>query len=404
VQAFHEERQDIELVVTAAQVSNGIQLPLVQETHSAEGEQGTQRAPALERRLELRGGEQAARPDAQPGRGGRQGASMRAINLTDRVAPLHVNREAPTGDRFSQVQRLRTSKRRSSLDDRRATPNPMQLSFVVTGPGTTLERRPRSPWDSASGFSSGAESSRVGGPRGANLLDGFEPARAGTSPGSVERVTLGVPDREGEPSFSARLTTARPPVRQARAAVPANRRARPNDTMNSSHKVDDAIRSLVHAGGLGGPHGSAAGGDPSVANEVGWGGQAGPGAQSRASGRGDGVGAHTADNGLSRYYSRLPKKVNWEAAFPQWAIARGLGGLAVVELTLDQSGGVLSLRIVRPSGFEEFDRNLLSAIRRDAPYGPLPPAAGGSLRVRIAFDATNPAVGRDGGGPGGKTR
>ncbi len=111
-----------------------------------------------------------------------------------------------------------------------------------------------------------------------------------------------------------------------------------------------------------------------------------------------------ADTGLSRYYAKLLAQVNWQQAFPEWAIARGFGGLAVVGLSLDRNGGVRSLHIVRPSGIAEFDDNLLAAIRRDGPYGPLPAAAGGQLRVNIAFDATNPAVGREGGGPGGRLR
>jgi TonB family protein len=110
------------------------------------------------------------------------------------------------------------------------------------------------------------------------------------------------------------------------------------------------------------------------------------------------------ESGLGRYYSQLLSQVDWHDAFPDWAIAEGIGGVTIVGLTLDQNGRVSALSIVRPSGIAEFDRNLLAAIRRDAPYGPLPAAAGARLRVNIAFDAMNPVVGREGVGPGGRTR
>jgi len=108
------------------------------------------------------------------------------------------------------------------------------------------------------------------------------------------------------------------------------------------------------------------------------------------------------DFGLGRYYGQLLRQVNWQDSFPEWAIAQGKGGLAVVSITLDANGALSTLSIVRPSGIPEFDRNLIDAIRQGAPYGPLPAEAAGSLRVNIAFDATNPVVGREGGGPGGR--
>ena len=206
------------------------------------------------------------------------------------------------------------------------------------------------------------------------------------------------------PSLSARVVTARPPVKRARAAVPANHRDRPHDTTDSSHKVAGAIRSLVHAGGLGGPIGAGEGGDPAPF-APGRDGTRGAGAQASPSGEGHGAGVSLAgDGGLSRYYRRLLDRVDWSRAFPDWAIARGMGGLAIVSLTLGADGSVQAVNIVRPSGIAEFDNNLLAAIRRDGPYGPLPSAAGGRLSVRIAFDATNPVVGREGDGPGGRRR
>jgi hypothetical protein len=57
--------------------------------------------------------------------------------------------------------------------------------------------------------------------------------------------------------------------------------------------------------------------------------------------------------------------------------------------------------VIRGSGIEEFDRNVADALLRAAPYAPLPVALRQSgVRLHIAFDATNPIVGRHGPGPG----
>ena len=49
--------------------------------------------------------------------------------------------------------------------------------------------------------------------------------------------------------------------------------------------------------------------------------------------------------------------------------------------------------VTRPSGIEEFDRNCLAAVRKAAPFEPLPRELGlQAMRWEISFDAANPAV------------
>ena len=132
------------------------------------------------------------------------------------------------------------------------------------------------------------------------------------------------------------------------------------------------------------------------------GGPAGPGSQSRAQGggRGPGIGQDLA---TIPYFRDMQRKLEQYSrdAFPQWAIARGLGGLATIGLVVLRDGRVAEARVVRPSGIPEYDRNVLDAVRRAAPYGPLPPELSARpLAMQMSFDATNPAVGRDGPGPG----
>jgi TonB family protein len=396
-------------VTLPVELEPNIELPRVEaDTHGRSPRASTTPAADPEEPVQPQGGKRAARPElSQRGHGGSRQSSA-ALNLSDRVSPLSLSRDTTTLADQSQLQRLETARARLSLDDRRATPNPMQLSFVATGPGTLLERRPPARFDPGRGSFLGGEASREGGAPGSPVpvgdsRDSDEP-EVGGERGARSRHALGVANGTGAPSVRARIVTARPPVKRARAAVPANTYGRPNDTLNSSHQVADAVRSLVHAGGLGPASSEGPGGERAAAPAPpGRDGLEGEGARSAPSGEHEGPGLSlAADTGFGRYTQHLLEQIDWERAFPTWAVARGIGGLTVIALSVDHQGRVLAVSVVRPSGIDEFDRNLVTAIRRDGPYGALPKALGSSLTVRIAFDATNPAVGRDGPGPGGR--
>jgi TonB family protein len=91
----------------------------------------------------------------------------------------------------------------------------------------------------------------------------------------------------------------------------------------------------------------------------------------------------------------------WESAFPHWAIAAGRGGMTQLAFTILPDGRIADLRVARSSGIEEYDRKLLEHVRRSVPFAPPPSVLGQrSLSLLFTFDATNPAVGRDGPGRG----
>ncbi len=410
--AFAPRSPDTGVVTLPVELEPNIELPRVEAvTHGRSPVASTTPVEHPEELVQLLGGKRSARPELpQRGHGGSR-ASSAALNLSDRVSPVALSRDTTTLADQSQLQRLATARARLSLDDRRATPNPMQLSFVATGPGTLLERRPPARFDPGRGSALGGEASRAGGAPGSPVpvgdsRDSDEP-EVGGERGARSRQALGVSNGAGAPSVRARIITARPPVKRARAAVPANSYGRPNDTVNSSHQVADAVRSLVHAGGLGPANGEGPGGEGAAAltppGRDGQERQDREGARAAPSGEHEGAGLSlAADTGFARYTQHLLDQIDWGRAFPTWAVARGIGGLTVVALSVDQQGRVIAVSVVRPSGIDEFDRNLVTAIRRDGPYGALPKPLGSSLTVRIAFDATNPAVGRDGPGPGGR--
>jgi TonB family protein len=356
------------------------------------------------------GGEQVARPELhRAGRGGSLESSQAALNLADSFDGLTLDRDPLNRFDRSQVQRIDTSKQRKSLDDRRATPSPTELSFLATGPGRVLERRQVSRANPSNGSLSGGEPSAVGSELGGPGVErglGPEAKPGGNSPGAERArdaagIASGATSRDYR--FSAAVAVARPQVPKARAAVPAPELGRPNDTIDSSQDVASAVASLIHASNAGarqrgtGPGGESGGGNPAA------GGLQGAGSRSLPSGTGPGPARDSgSDARLGAYTAALRSRLaGWEQAFPIWAIAEGRGGIATLAFTILPDGRITELKVARSSGIEEFDRKLLDHVRRSAPFAP-PPAILGqrSLPLLFTFDALNPAVGRDGPGRG----
>jgi TonB family protein len=349
-------------------------------------------------------GESVARIDTRvAGHGGDATARERALNLADvdermRVSPDSFNRL----DR-DQLQRLRAARERVSWEDRRSTTHPAELTFVATGVGTVLSRRLQDRLDPSRGALESPQASVTGGALGAvsdaQTQEG-EGGPAGTRRGSLEAAPgLGLLDgREGpDHRVSAPVASARPAVRLGQVAVPAADRALPKDDIDSPQEVATLVRSLVHASAAGGAFGEGEGG-------TGGGGNAGAGAAfgvgSHARALGDGAGSvydyFTTDPRLVPYFRRLHAKIDplWADAFPRSALFELKQGTVILEFTVFADGrAVVSWPPVRPSGVDEFDRNCADAIRRAAPFPPIPRQLGASeLRISAPFVANNPVV------------
>ena len=50
------------------------------------------------------------------------------------------------------------------------------------------------------------------------------------------------------------------------------------------------------------------------------------------------------------------------------------------------------VHVLKGSGFAKFDRNVLAAIRKAAPFAPLPATLGAELRVTAPFEGSNPVI------------
>lgn len=350
------------------------------------------------------GGERAVRPDSgAPGRGGARDGE-RATNLSSSVDPLTLERDAPNHLERSEVQRLRVARVRRTLDDRRATPGPMELDFVASGRGSQNLRRPVARLDPSRGTADGGVSVRAGTTPGAEPTEDSFLLAGSSEPGGEPKRAQGADSQVGrEYRRSAAIVTARPAVVRDRAAVPAQERDRPSDTVDSRQRVSARVAGLMQASTLGGDATSGVGGDPAPTAVMPAVGARSPGTGARSAPSGPGLGADLAsDPGLQGFYRGVLAQLNaaLDDAFPRWAIAQGRGGLVVFDLTLFEDGRVARVAVVRPSGIDEYDQNVLDGVRKIASFGRVPQEFGSRATLRINWDSVNPAVGRNGPGPG----
>lgn len=385
----------------------------VEEAHPAEPAEGretpdgratsdTQRLRDPEAPAIPPGGEARARPDvAARGRGGSLDG-QRATNLSSRVAPLTLERNPLNHLERSELARLRTARHRRSWDDRRATPNPMELDFVASGRGRLAMRRPLAPSSPNQGAAHGAMPTLEGASPGSASGAGWEGPLGAAHAGGRATPSAGLPLAERGPlnRISAQVMTARPWLPATRAAVEAPTHERPSDTVDSRQRIASRVAALLDASALGGTAPTGVGGEPAPgAPAVGNGPSVG--SRSLPSGRGAGQGDPGDDPSLGYYRSviaRLERALR--DTFPRWAIAEGRGGLVVFDLTLSADGRVARVAVVRASGVVEYDRNVVRVVNGMPGFGPVPAVLGPSAVLRISYDSRNPVVGRSGPGPG----
>jgi TonB family protein len=339
------------------------------------------------------------------GRGGSRSAEQAATNLASSIDPITLETNPLTHLDRSQVSRLRTAAERRSWDDHRSTPNPMELTFLATGRGAVRERR--DPGSTTRGTIAGATPAPFGG------AVGSDPSEAALDSASAPGAELpGQRDPQTQQgalnatkssarSTRAEVLLARPWVMRARPALPSETHERPNDTEDSSEAVASRVAALIHASTVGGPQGPGVGGE-AVGGRPGRAGEDGMGSRAAPSGFGPGPDASN-DPGVQGYLAGMQHRVEdqLQRAFPDWATEAGRGGHVIFEFALLADGRIERVRLVRPSGIEEYDGNVLTGVRRIPSFGPLPKVFGNRLLVTMSYDTLNRVVGRDGPGPGG---
>ena len=337
------------------------------------------------------------------GRGGDAHVPVPALNLADGDERMRLSPDPLSRLDRDQLQRMRVARERQSWEDRRSTTHPTELTLLVTGTGSLLERRPAAPAEPSRGALQSPSASVRGGTVGA-----ASPGEAGETSSPVGGARLGsllgtpgvgvVESRAGlDHRESAPIGSARPDVTRAPVAVPANESARPRDDVDSDQEVATTVRSLLHASTAGGAPGEGQGGSGG-GGEAGAGASTGAGSHARALGVGEGeiLDFWTSDPRLVTYFRQLHAKIDplWVNAFPRSALLELKQGTVILQFVVHADGHAsVQWPPVRPSGVDEFDRNCADAIRRAAPFPPIPRELGVStLTIRAPFVASNPAV------------
>jgi TonB family protein len=350
------------------------------------------------------GGDTVARLDTGArGRGGEETVDRPAIHMSDCDEDLRLSTDLLSRLDRDQTQRVRSSTTRGSWEDRRATTHPAELTFVASGDGDRIERRPQSPADPSRGALWARAPSVQGGDVGTPDPVGDEGTRSsvgGVRSGSLlDEPGRGARDRRSgvDHRGSAAIAYVRPDVARGPISVQAAERSRIRDDVDAEQEVATVLRSLVHgstAGGLPGRDrgGSSGGGDPGA------GGDRGPGSHPDPLGDGssDWFDINTSDPRLVPYFRRLQARIEplWANAFPRSAMLDLKQGTVILDFTIAEDGTAkVAWPPVRPSGIEEFDRNCADAIRKAGPFEPIPKELGrSSLHVRAPFAATSPIV------------
>jgi TonB family protein len=350
------------------------------------------------------GGATVARLDTgASGRGGDEHVPVPALNLADGDERMRLSPDLLSRLDRNQIQRMRVARTRQSWEDRRSTTHPMELTLLVTGPGTVMERRPESPAEPSRGALQSPLPSVQGGTVGVSPEDEVgesDPPAGGWRAGSL----LGAPGtgmaeaRAGiDHRAAAPIASARPDVTRGPVAVPANDPQRPRDDVDSDQEVATTVRSLVHASTAGGAPGEGLGGNGG-GGEAGAGANSGAGSRARPLGVGEGevLDFWTSDPRLLPYFRQLHARIDplWASAFPRSALLELKQGTVILQFVVHADGhATVAWPPLRPSGVDEFDRNCADAIRRAGPFPPIPRELGvGSLTIRAPFVARNPAV------------
>jgi len=305
---------------------------------------------------------------------GRPAPHKRALSGEDldelRFLPFtHRTRRSPS--------RIRTNRQAVSPDNQRRTPNPSASPHLVSGKrGQTWRTRGKA---------------RQG--RGRDRLTAATGARTGGDLARTERLEEALNDAPGAYRFLS------PRRRTRQGAAPGFRRPdlerAPPTTLTRRLELalaDDRVRHQASTRLM-----------PSVldaARAAGTGKESGRGRGSPSGRRGDPEGEpegpaiwlNNPDRRYLLYFRRVHRKIQ-----PLWSFPRKLQvmmeqGDVLVRFNIQADGRVTDLRVTKPSGYPGFDRLVMAAIRKAAPFGPIPRGLGRTVQVLAPFEFNNPLV------------
>ena len=298
-----------------------------------------------------------------------------------------------------QEHRLHTASTRVSPQDRRSTPNPgydpwiassdgilaFRLRFATAMPaaGATLRAHDAVP----AGAAPEIERASADASRATRVLRlGAEPRPAAGIEGGTGRNT-----RTAGPGATGHAS-----IELGRASTTSDlAELRPRDNIDAealaTTLLRNSIATTIHAGperatGIGGVGG---GGAPGSGGGIGVGGRA------RPYGEGNGwLSLASPDGRYLRYFQDVRRHLDplWADAFPRSEQLRLRQGTVILRFVIEGNGHIRDVSVLRRSGVDTFDHNVVSAIA-NATLPPIPPELGRSeIHITAPFVFRNPIV------------
>jgi hypothetical protein len=344
------------------------------------------------------------------GRGGEQSAQDPAAMLFSFVSPLTLQDTELNNLAVNQAQRIGTASDRATLEERRATPHAADEVLLASGATGHHERRTPSLTDAVRGAPrasdpstpseahSGEKSpeSALGALVRSNPAQDKAPAHEAARYAPARGIAKGAGVRE---SAAAKVMFARPNVDRGPAATPSEQvEARVRDDLDAELLAAKLQRSLVDTSvQRAQQHAPGSGGGADAPNALGMSGL-GRGAQAHvyAPGRGNDDALDTSDARYLRWFTQQRERVQRELVFPRARAIAKDQGMSLYRVVLGRDGALSGKpRLVRSSGFSDFDAAAAIAIERALPFAPLPAELAPALReiallIPIAF--ANPMI------------
>ncbi|OIO54184.1 MAG: hypothetical protein COX57_08615 [Alphaproteobacteria bacterium CG_4_10_14_0_2_um_filter_63_37] len=88
--------------------------------------------------------------------------------------------------------------------------------------------------------------------------------------------------------------------------------------------------------------------------------------------RQDTVSINTREFKYASYFSKMKDKVEYVWQYPEAAQRQGLEGRLLIKFSIGRTGELVGVEVLRSSGSDVLDRAAIEALRKGAPYAPLP--------------------------------
>ncbi len=346
-----------------------------------------------------RGGALTPRADTgDRGHGGDAKVTDPAMHLADQADDKTFNQDLLNRLDRDQIPRIDTKQARAAWEDRRATTTPMEASFLDSSHGKTQERRPDGP-DPSRGAKTSPQAATLGGAVGTSRPEDGEGETRGAAKAGTLMAFPGAGVAQKSAGFDHRTSAdsayARPSVVEGPPTIPAEKRDRPNDTVDSDQNVANALRTIVQQ--------STAGGDPGIGRggsggggAPGAGGTEGAGSKATVLGNGgpDWFDLDSNDPGYVGYFRAIKSRIDPHVpgAFPRQALLDLKQGFVILDIHVRKDGtATVGWPPIRPSGIDEFDANCAALVRRLSPFPPIPDKLGkSSIHLRARLRITQP--------------